>query len=81
MTVIGKSKRGNVYWHEAFEDAKGPNSVKVLALLYLATGEDYTYNIVKQFKYTSIGESALRDPNQLQPILKDLEEKGFLVSK
>lgn len=68
-------------WHEAFVGAKGPNFAKVLALLDLATGEDYTYNMVKQFRNTSVDVKALRDPNQLQPILKSLEEMEFLTSK
>ena len=82
MTVIGRAKKGNLHWHEAFEEnVRGFNAAKVFALSYLAMGKDYTYNMAKQFKDTSIAFKALKDPNQLQPILKDLAEMGFLTSR
>jgi DNA-binding MarR family transcriptional regulator len=82
MTVIEKVRWGNLYWHEAFEEnVIGPNAAKVFALLYLVMGEDYTYNMAKQFKNTSIAFKALKDPNQIQPILKSLEENKFIVSR
>lgn len=70
-----------VNWHEAFDDAKGVNSAKVLALLYLMLGKDYAYRIAKQFNDVSTGINALKDQSQLQPLLKDLEKRGFLVSE
>jgi len=81
MTVIGRAMEDNSYWHEAFETAKGPNPAKVFALSYLSIGEDYTYNMAKQFKDKSIKFKALIDPNQLHPILKDLEQMKFLTSR
>ena len=82
MTVIGRAKRGNLHWHEAFEEnVSGSKPAKVFSLLYLAMGEDYTYNMVKEFKDTPIDVKALKDPNQLQPILKSLEESEFITSR
>jgi hypothetical protein len=82
MTVIGRAKKGNLHWHEAFEEnVSGSKPAKVFSLLYLAMGEDYTYNMVKEFKDTSINVKALKDPNQLQPILKSLEESEFITSR
>jgi len=81
MTVIRASESDKVYWHEVFEELKGRNSSKVLVLSFIAMGEDYSYNIAMQFKNASLDFKALKDPNQLQPILKELEENGFLTSR
>lgn len=80
MTVIDeKGERG--YWHEVFDNVKGSPIAKTLALLYLSMREDYAYNIAAQFKKLPINVKALKDQSQLQPILKDFEEKSFLVSR
>ncbi len=53
----------------------------MLSLLYLVLGEDYAYNMAKQFAEVSTDVNALKDQSQLHPLLKDLEERGFLISK
>jgi hypothetical protein len=81
MTVIREADANITYWHEVFGEVKGTNSAKVCALLYLAMGTDYAYNMAIQFRNSKIGDKALIDQSQLQPILSDLEKKKFLTSK
>jgi hypothetical protein len=77
-----------MYWHEVFEEVKGTKPAKVLALLYLAVlGEGYAYDMVKPFpsknkkKKMEFNIKSFKDQSQIQPILKDLEKREFLISR
>lgn len=81
MTAKQTPEKPSRYWHEAFESIKGRNDVKVHLLLHLLHGEDYAYNIAKFCSGSSIELNPLCDQSQIQPILSDMEKKGFLLSR
>jgi len=83
MTVIGKTEKNAPYWHVTFEELKGKSHANyVLALVYLAMGQDYAYRMAKEIgKIDFEGSKALKNQTTLQPLLSRLEKGGFLLSE
>lgn len=63
-----------------------------LLLMYLSLGEDTAYNAAKEFKKNLLTENGwdprtlramrkVKDPNQLNILMNDMEQKGLLLSK
>ncbi|MDF0594264.1 helix-turn-helix transcriptional regulator [Methanotrichaceae archaeon M04Ac] len=81
MTANQTTEKTPLYWHVALEDSKGRNDVKIHLLLHLLYEEDYAYNIANFFKKSKIKINTLCEQSQIQPILADMENKGFLLSR
>ena len=74
------------------ERKKGDGVSATLVLLYLSLGKDFPYNMAKSFSSNLTVENGwdeeiqeyvkkLKDKNQLSVLMKEMEEKGLLVSE
>jgi hypothetical protein len=71
---------------------KGDGAAATLVLLYLSLGKDFPYNMAKSFNINLTRETGwdegvleyvkkLKDKNQLSVLMKEMEEKGLLISE